>query len=70
MCRLRANFGRLAHSLQNARRTSSKCPDKYQSAGREHTVAHAELFGSFPRKELGGALRIGQTSRRLVFSNI
>ena len=24
MCRLRANFGRLAHPLQNARRTSSK----------------------------------------------
>ena len=24
MCRLRANFGRLAYSLQNARRTSSK----------------------------------------------
>ena len=27
MCRLRANFGRLTHSLQNARRTSSKCPE-------------------------------------------
>ena len=50
MCRLRANFGRLAHSMQNARKWE---------AGRKSRNA-----GSFLRKELGEALRTGQKLRR------